>query len=245
MSRKEWRTLGRSTRQRSNPTLAKAHEKGAQVTVVQLLAHVPHGAIGYLWPRHWTFHIQCAERSAARIQEIHRQVLLIEPGDNAIRLIADEALIEDAYIVGGALVSNAVRAVQHLAEEIERNSSTGLHGTTVQERIRSAVALFSQSDCSADPDYAGLNEIVEIRDAIEHPTPNNTYSGEQNAWAGVPLAWTFSDRSLDAWNRFRRWFDRVAADWETHLKSTAAPQTLTVERGVESQLQFKKPPTNS
>jgi hypothetical protein len=112
--------LGRSTKQRSNPALAKAHEKGAQVAVVQILTHVPHGSVAYLWPRHWRYHIQCAERSAGRILEIHRQVLTIEPSENAIRLVADEALIEDAYISGGTMVSNAVRAVQHLAEEIER-----------------------------------------------------------------------------------------------------------------------------
>lgn len=120
------------------------------------------------------------------------------------------------------MVSNAVRAVQHLAEEIERTHRTGLQGKTVQERIRSAAALFSQCDYSADPDYAGLNEITKIRDAIEHPQAHNTYSGDKNAWDTVPLAWTFSDRSLDAWQRFRRWFERVASDWEAHLKSIAS-----------------------
>jgi hypothetical protein len=112
---------------------------------------------------------------------------MIEPGENAIRLVADEALIEDAYIAGGTMVSNAVRAVQHLAEEIERTHRTGLRGKTVQERIRSAGALFSQADYSADPDYTGLNEITEIRDAIEHPQVHNTYSGDKNAWNTVPL----------------------------------------------------------
>jgi hypothetical protein len=92
---------------------------------------------------------------------------------------------------------------------------------------------------------AVLDHCTEIRDAIEHPQAHNVYSGDKNAWDRVPLAWTFSDRSLDSWQRFRRWFDRVAADWEAHLKSVATPATLTVERGVESQLQFKRPPTGS
>jgi hypothetical protein len=237
--------VGRSTKQKSNPALGRPHEKGAQVAVVQILTHVPHGAVAYLWPRHWTYHIQCAERSASKILEIHRQVLMIVPGENAIRLVADETVIEDAYIAGGTMVSNAVRAVQHLAEEIERTHKTGLQGATVQERIRLAAALFSQSDYSADPDYAGLNEITAIRDAIEHPQAHNTYSGDKNGWDLVPLAWTFSNRSLEAWQRFQRWFDRVATDWEAHRNFLDAPATLTVERGVESQVQFKRPPARS
>jgi len=103
--------VGRSTKQKSNPALGRPHEKGAQVAVVQILTHVPHGAVAYLWPRHWTYHIQCAERSASKILEIHRQVLMIVPGENAIRLVADETVIEDAYIAGGTMVSKGEKAI--------------------------------------------------------------------------------------------------------------------------------------
>ena len=86
---------------------------------------------------------------------------MIEPGANSIRLVGDDALIEDAYITGGTMVSNAVRAVQHLAQEIEHHHRRGLNGNTVQEPVGAAGALFAPGNrYEADPDYAGLNELT-------------------------------------------------------------------------------------
>ena len=59
------------------------------------------------------------------------------------------------------MVSNAVRAVQHLAQEIEHHHRRGLNGNTVQEPIGAAGALFAPGNrYEADPDYAGLNELT-------------------------------------------------------------------------------------
>jgi hypothetical protein len=104
------------------------------------------------------------------------------------------------------------------------------------------MALFSAQDYSANADYAGLGEINGIRDALEHPQSTNTFRGDETGWSDVPLAWLMSNRSLEAWARFNRWFDRLVKDWEAHRSKSVGPVTFTIQRGMESLLQVKKPP---
>jgi hypothetical protein len=235
--------MGRSTKERSNPSLGKPHKAGAKVNVVQVLAHDRFGAIAYLWPRHWLYHYFYARDAATELTALHGQVLEIEPGDDGMRLVSDHDLLQAVYRAGNALVSNAVRTIQHLAEEIERAHETKLRTITAEERIIEALAFFSTKTYNSDPDYAGLSEINGIRDALEHPQGSNTYNGDLNGWDKVPLAWMLSNRSLDAWRRFDRWVTGIAVDWEAYQpKLATGPVVFTVRRGIESQLQVKKPP---
>ncbi len=155
----------------------------------------------------------------------------------------DDALLLEVYTTGNALVSNAVRAVQHLAEEIEHVCEQKLSGTTSAERINEAAARFSKEELSANPDYAGFGEIVGIRDALEHPQNEKIRNTTDNGWTGVPLAWMLSNRSTDAWSRCHRWFSRFAAHWEAHLANLPpTPGEIAVQRGIESRMAVKKPP---
>ena len=237
--------MGRNVNLRTNSKLAEAHAAAASVFVVQPLAHSRFGAIAYAWPRHWTLHYSLAQTGAHELSKCHDKVLEHEPGPNAMRFISDETFLREIYSAGNAMVSNAVRAVQHIAEEIERLHKVQLRGITVEERINEAAALFSTEAYNADVDYAGLGEINGIRDALEHPRASNTYSTDPNGWDRVPLAWMLSNRSLEAWSRFDRWFSRVSGDWEKYLPTLATPGTITVERGVESLLQTKKAPRSA
>jgi hypothetical protein len=212
---------------------------------MQLLVHERFGAIGYAWPRHWMFHYSSAQRAAEELTRHHDKVLQHEPGPSAIRAITDEVFLQEVYDTGNSMVSNAVRAVQHLAEEIERNYNIQLRSSTIEERINEAAALFSADVYNADIDYAGLGEMRGIRDALEHPQSGNTYSTDANTWDRVPLAWMLSNRSLDAWGRFDRWFKRISGDWERHVPTLARPGTITVERGLESFSPFKKAPRST
>lgn len=135
--------MGRSTKTRSNSALVESHAVGAQVTVVQVLAHDRFGAIAYQWPQHWRYHFDFANTASKKLAALHEEVLELEPDKNGIRFVADDTLLQDVYEVGNAMVSNAVRAVQHLAQDIGRVCKRNLCGSTAEERIREAVALFS------------------------------------------------------------------------------------------------------
>jgi hypothetical protein len=234
--------MGRRSKLRSNPSLADAHAAGAKVYIMQLLVHDRFGAIAYAWPRHWMLHYSAARRGARDLSKCHDKVLQHEPGPNAMRAITDEELLEEVYDAGNTMVSHAVRAVQHLAEEIERNYKTQLRGQTIEERINEAAALFSTQPYNLHIDYSGLAEVVGVRDALEHPQAGNTHNTDPNAWDRVPLAWMLSNRSLDAWGRFDRWFKRLSGDWDAHLPTLSKPGTITVQRDIESLSPFKKAP---
>jgi hypothetical protein len=234
--------MGRRPRIRGNPALAKAHAAGTPVVVVQPVEHSTFGAINYSWAPLWPVHFHLAEDAAEQLPGLHVRVSEIEPGPSRSRYIDDVELLRDAYEICNAMVSHSVRAVQHLAQDIETQQRGALSGVTSAERIREAAKLFSTKDYSATPEYSGFGEIVGIRDALEHPSKENVY--QDTDWHRVPLAWTISDRSLLAWARFRSWFTQLADDWKKFkISRPPEPATLTViTRGIESTLDVKKPP---
>jgi hypothetical protein len=235
--------VGRKTKVRSNPALGKSHEVGANVAVIQLLTHARYGAISYLWPRFWVFELRLADEAHTNLKRLHGDVLNLPPNDSKMRLIHDMELLQDVYCAGSDMVSHACRAVQHLAQQMEQTSRSLLQTTTSEDRIREAAALFGLDDHHAEQNYQGFVEILRIRDAVEHPQANNIYQVDGSRWDEVPLAWMLSERALLAYERFEQWMELLTTDWENYLKSHPdPPRTLTVERGLESLLQVKKPP---
>jgi hypothetical protein len=235
--------MGRKTNLSGNPDLGKEHKVGAQIAVIQILAHAQLGAIAYPWPRFWALHANLADEAFTRLESVHDQVLALPTDTSNMRSIHDLPLLQEIYGAGSEMVSNAVRAVQHLSEEMERVKGSVLTGSTVEERIRAATGMFGLDSRTDSPEYQGLIEILAIRDAIEHPKEANVYQGDENRWDEVPLAWMISDRSLKAFNRFSEWFGALVDEWEQCLLALPVERaTLAVTRGIESKLQAKKGP---
>jgi hypothetical protein len=93
--------------------------------------------------------------------------------------------------------------------------------------------------------YAGLLEIRRIREAIEHPTPDNTYRGRRGEWDHVPLAWMLSERAIEGSERWDEWFGQLSEQW-TGALAARGPVIQTFEgvtRGVTSARQSKNPLT--
>ena len=237
---------GRKTKVRSNPALAKPHEVGANVAVIQLLTHAKYGAIAYLWPKFWVFELRLADEAYAKLEQLHEVVLTLPPDNSNMRSIYELEFLQNIYCAGTDMVSHACRAVQHLAQQMERNSGSLLQTTTAEDRIREAATLFGLNDHHLGQGYQGFVEILRIRDAVEHPKENNIYQGDRNRWDEVPLAWILSERGLQAYERFRKWIEKLATDWEKYLKDNPGPPvTLTLERGIESLMQVKNPPRSN
>jgi hypothetical protein len=234
--------MGRRVRHVSNPALAQPHAAGAKVSIIQVLVHKEFGAIGYPLPHYWEYHLAFASEAAQELRSLQNNVLHITPGSHNGRMVDDEALLKQVYRTGNDMVSHSVRAAQHLSEEVERVHRKTLEGSTTLERVREAAALFSSTDYRQDQDYPGLCEIVQIRDAVEHPQQSNTYATVDRDWAVVPLAWFLSDRSAMAWNQFASWFRRLSDDWDRSPKPFSGTVTVVVERGIQSLHQVKKPP---
>jgi len=216
--------------------------EGWVFSVTQTLIHDPLGCIAYPWPTHWACHVNIAHAAYERVVVIQDRVAQIAPNESKIRLAFDEALLLDAYDAGTSMVSNAVRSVRHLAQEIAAKHGQLLTTKRAADNIIEATAAVG-IDCRVNqPCYEGLSEIVRVRDAIEHPDATNVYQSDGTTWDKVPLAWILSDRSTKAYVRYREWIDVIAADWKAWQESQSQPTTLTTQRGMKSRYSAKKPP---
>jgi hypothetical protein len=239
--------MGRRTRLQGDPALAKPHAAGATVVPLQILTHDPYGAIGYSWTvEFWLIEAQLAQESFDKLKELHEKVFELEPGPSAMRSIHDRQLLKAIYEAGTDMVSHATRSVQHLAQCMERQKGTTLREGTATERIREATAFFGLDDHHTDPGYQGFVELLNTRDAIEHPTMARVFTGSSSQWDKVPLAWLISDRSLKAFELHTSWLHLLTDGWQAHLDANAKPMTLTIgTRGLKSVMSVKKSPKRS
>jgi hypothetical protein len=236
--------MGRDQKLRSDPARAREHATGAPVNVIQILTHDRLGAIGYFWPRHWVFHARMAEEAANQLVELHRQLVSFPVHTvNGIRSIEDMAYIEAVYRAGTGMVISIILALQHLCEEIERTLKIQLRESTLDGRLKEVLSATALAEPTTRPGYAKFIELEAIRDAIEHPKGTNTYNGAPGQWDQVPLAWFLSERSLVAFSGCSQFVKSIVDDWQQRAKELDAPAELTVQRGVYSQRQFKKPPS--
>lgn len=235
--------MGRSQKLTGDPTKARPHEAGASVIVVQTLAHNRLGAISYSWPRQWVFHARAAQAAFEELTALHQRLVefpVHEP--TAMRSILDMDYLEAVYRAGAQMAIEAILTLQHLCEEIERGVKVQLQEPTLDGRLREALQNAGMTPPPQRAGHAKFVELEAIRDAIEHPKMENVYNGQPGQWDRVPLAWILSERGLAAFQGWDLFLGSIADDWEECRNQFAGPAELTVERGVHSQLQFKKPP---
>jgi hypothetical protein len=198
----------------------------------------------YEWPKHWAYHYEAAHTAFEELERLHVDLAAVPVGPGATRSIYDIDFIGRIYKAGSSLVSDVVRTLQHLCEEIERWTKTPMGGSTIEDRFAAASVAAGMADARTSPGYSAFQEIRKKRDAVEHPKPDNTYNGGDTTWDDVPLAWFMSERVLEAYSTYLDWINGIADSWETtKTKMPKQPTTLDVEmRGLRSLRQFKKPP---
>jgi hypothetical protein len=209
-----------------------------------MLEHARLGTIMYAVPVGLSaFHHNAADAAADELRATQDEILRV-PMRDGIRSIRDPHLLERIYVAGASLVVSVVLAVQHLCEEIERSVRLPVTGATVEDRLRSALALAQLPDFRREAGYEAFSEIVHQRHAVEHPTVDRYYSGAD--WGHVPFAWFCSERPLLAYDRYDEWFGRLFDAWEMRrheIGRERGPQTFEIlQRGVRSDRSFKKPP---
>lgn len=228
----------------SNQELAHPHSEGAELRLLQILVHDPLGAICYSQRRYWALHANLAGVEFAELKKLHSLVEVTPVDKSKMRTIRSDELLQDVYGTGTSMVSNVVRAIQHLTLEIMAKSPMPPTMTKVLPRLREVCGLVGLPLDERDPGHQAFAEMVQIRDAVEHPRPANVYAGDSSGWDRVPLAWMLSDRPMTTFPAFESWFVRLVQSWDEKLASMPAqPQTLTIQmRGLQADNQFKKPP---
>jgi hypothetical protein len=210
---------------------------------VQLAGHTRFGTIAYTWPKHWAYHYDAATEAFNDLGKLHEELVRLPVGPDDMRTVSDIELLGRIYDAGVRLVVGVVLTVQHLCEEIERWTKTGPSGSTIEDRLAGPGVTDVVGTLKTQPGYAALHEIIERRDAVEHPREDNVYNGDDTGWDRVPLAWFISDRSLKAFETYQTWITESIEIWEEKKANwPQSPTTLEVGvRGVRSTHQFKKP----
>lgn len=206
------------------------------MTVLQTLEHKVLGSIAYDWPRLWLLHYDLAMSAHAELMALHQKFAEHEVSKAGFRMLGDSDA-QEFFDPGVRMVVHSVLSVQQLATEIESVFNLEQAGNDAATRISSAVDL---SDLDALQSTIGIRELIEVRDAIEHPKQENVYS--MDSWSQVPLAWMMSDRPEVAFGRFQTEIGGVAANLHEHRAANRNPAVLDVKRGMRSNRQFKKPP---
>jgi hypothetical protein len=227
-----------------DPKSAREHQAGANLVVTQFLEHATFGTVGYVWPIHWTMHADAANRDIAAFRTLHSRLVEFPANAGNTRLIFDHDYLFEIYDLGVRSVIGAVLAVQHLIAQIEDRTAVNIGTGPVLERLSRAcqgAGLDARRNAAA---YSRFAELVKTRDRIEHPTPRTLLSDPtSNTWDEVPLAWMLSERGLACLESFRDWFDALVQDWKaTPFMASNQNVTWTVERGMTSSRQLKKPP---
>ncbi|MFI7431885.1 hypothetical protein ACIBPB_33475 [Micromonospora sp. NPDC049836] len=230
----------------SDETLAQAHKAGTPVRILQHAEHARFGTITYEVRRLWKLHYMMARSGYLELQRRHERVLRLPilPSNDRMMAAEDEPdLTLLVYVAGTQMVINTVLTMQHLCQEMEASLGVRLERSTLGERTREALGLAKLGVSTAGPGYSALREILERRDAVEHPKRNNVFNSHPNDWDRVPLNWFLTERAPRAFELWDQWFGQIIADWKRH--PSQQPQLLNVtlqQRGVKSTRQAKKPP---
>jgi hypothetical protein len=212
---------------------------------VQQAEHARFGTIAYEARPLWVMHHAMARSGYMLLCSHHERVLRlpIQSSNDRLLTAADKPdLTLMIYTAGTQIVINVVLTMQHFCHEIEARMNTGLQETGTSERIKEAFRLAGLGDNLTERGYSALQEILERRDAVEHPKKANVYNSHPLEWDQVPMSWFLTDRVLRAFLSWDEWFVRAAGQWQLHPIHTPKTVTLTVERGERSTRPTKKPP---
>jgi hypothetical protein len=230
----------------SDPMLAKDHEAGEPIRLIQHAEHAQFGTITYEARRLWHLHHEIARSGYVQLRQLHQQVLrlAVAPSCDRVLTASDRPdLMLLVYVAGTQMVLNTVLTMQHFCQEIEHALDAELQRTEIGDRTREAVGLAGLTVATAGPGYSALREIIERRDAVEHPKRKNVFNSHPNDWDSVPMSWFLTERASRSFERWYAWFADAAEQWGHH--PVAQPRTLTLTisgRGVRSTRQSKKPP---
>ena len=219
---------------------AQPHKEGSGIYVIQMLVHEPIGALAYHFVPHWPHHARLAHEAAERLQAVHAQLVEIPELSGHVRHVPEE-MAAAAYEAGTAMVSNVARTIRHLAATIIFEAGGKVSWGRALDELRDATGAVNIDPRINSAGHHAFAEMITIRDATEHPQPNNVYEASDTGWDKVPLAWLLSSRSLVTYQNYVPWLNELAADWAGWLDARPEiPTTLTVQRGMGSRYPMKK-----
>lgn len=239
--------MGKKLKLVSDPNLAKPHEAGPVMELTQPVLHLQFGAIHYLSPKMYSYHIQEAEVAFEKLESFQGKILELPVGTDNARMITDYDFLGEVYRYGFNVVVHTYLAFDHFFLDILMTvySDPGRrrlwNNAEMLRRANHVIKkVFEKEDILRTKGYAGLVEIEQRRHAFNHPTSRRVYNGNLGDWDEVPLAWVISGKYKDTYLGARKLFEELYDIWSTEKMKYDRPGTLTVQRGIKSLHSVKK-----
>jgi len=234
--------MGKSLKYIHDPALCKPHKKGEPVMLVQPALHERYGSIFIAKARFWIFHFNQAINSFNALMKLQEsEILLLPIHDSNSRIVYNEKLLHKIYTHGTSLAINTKLTVNHFLLEVETKSKTNL-GVEIDQRLNATYKLLKCPELVKHNGHSAYHEIESIRNAVEHPTPNNTYNNGSSDWATVPMAWFVGERPEKTFAAFDEYMRTLSNKWDIVAKQYEKPGSIPVKRGLQSIHQFQKAP---
>ncbi len=250
--------MGKKVRTQSDPTLARSHQAGARIEIVQPAVHEL-GLIHFGHPYYYALHARYANSGYRRLKKYIDKILQQQPDHANIRSVHDFTLINKLYKATYDLVVHTYLAYEYFtlhiltaaylypgATEIDKKKFTDLEPQELKEKLRHILTdIIKRPELVGSQGYSMLfQELEQIRHALNHPKNNTVYNCGQNSWDRVPLAWGISGKSLKFYENSVELFNALYKSWKSVELSYAKPGILTgVQRGIKStQTSFVKKP---
>ncbi len=233
----------------SDPALAKPHEAGAVVELIQPVLHLQFGAIHYLSPKMYPYHFHEANVAFEKLETFQEKILECPIGTDNGRMITDFDFIGDIYRYGFDAIVHTHLAFDHLALDIlmiayqdnTEQRKVWNHSEMLRRVHHVIKKILNRADILGTKEYAALAEIEQRRNAFNHPTSRRTYNGDAGTWDEVPLAWIISGKYKDVYLGATKLFEQLYELWDAEKGKYDRPGTITGQRGIRSLDPAKKP----
>jgi hypothetical protein len=235
--------VGKKVKLVSDPALAQPHEAGSKLRLTLPCVHVELGALFVAQVPHYAVHLAFARQLRPQLSALDAQIEALSVQSSGGREVSDPMLVSNLYFVGTNLAIHTVLALHHLVLWLEQLSPGDPRKADLTSRLGAALKrLGNRIDLNADPRYARLSEIENIRHAIEHPNPDNVYTADVKGWDRIPLTWTASGRAAAAFDQADEFLEEIAAFAKKVEGRRKGPNVfVNVKRGMKSVNPATKP----
>lgn len=234
--------MARKVRFVSDSNLAAPHASGSKV---QFVLPCIHDELGPLWVSqvgHASVHAVWAGQLRGELTKLEARIEALPIQSSGGRQVGDADLVANLYLVGSNIVIHTVLLLHHLVLRLEALSPASTGREDIKDRLNAVLRRLGYRGLTDDPRYPALSEILRVRDAIEHPSPENTFIAEDTSlWDRVPLTWIAAGRAGKTFDQAIKLLEDISAFATKVERRRKGTRTLHVRRGIKALNPAKKP----